>query len=109
MGEAKDTPRRLVSRRTHLARGLTAPSFAMDADHLLDKNAAAAFLGVAPRTLYKWAAQGRLPVVRLGRMVRFRLATLQTLVREYEEAAPAPGAVTSRFAAGTESAPGARP
>lgn len=108
MREAERTPRRVSSRRTPRARCGAAPTIVVDADHLLDTHAAAAFLGVAPRTLYKWAAQGRLPVVRLGRMVRFRLATLQALVREHEEAAPAPGVITSRFADGTESAPGDR-
>lgn len=61
-----------------------------DSDRLLDVHAAAAFLGVAHRTLYKWAAQGRLPVVRLGRAVRFRMSALRGLVCEHEEPAVAP-------------------
>lgn len=59
-------------------------------ERLLDVHAAAAVLSVAPRTLYKWAAQGRLPVVHLGRAVRFRESTLRELVRVHEEPAAAP-------------------
>lgn len=59
-------------------------------DRLLDNRAAAAFLQVAPRTLYKWAAQGRVPVVRLGRAVRFRVSALRMLVHEHEEPATLP-------------------
>lgn len=59
-------------------------------DRLLDNRAAAAFLQVAPRTLYKWAAQGRVPVVRLGRAVRFRMSALRMLVHEHEEPATLP-------------------
>jgi excisionase family DNA binding protein len=80
-------------------------------DRLLDVHAAAAVLSVAPRTLYKWVAQGRLPVVHLGRAVRFRESALWALVRDHEEPAAAPlaGALTSRFGAGTDSAPNIRP
>lgn len=84
-----------------------------DADRLLDVHAAAAFLGVAPRTLYKWAAQGRLPVVHLpgSRAVRFRMGALRKLVREHEEPATLSlgGAVASLIAAGTERAAPTRP
>jgi excisionase family DNA binding protein len=80
-------------------------------DRLLDKHAAAAFLGVAPRTLYKWAAQGRLPVVHLGRAVRFRASALHALVRQHEEPATAPlsGAVVPLVGAGTQRATPNRP
>jgi len=59
-------------------------------ERLLDVHAAADVLSVAPRTLYKWAAKGRLPVVHLGRAVRFRESTLRELVRVNEEPAAAP-------------------
>lgn len=80
-------------------------------DRLLDTRAAAAFLQVAPRTLYKWASQGRLPVVRLGRAVRFRMSALRTLVREHEEPAIVPlgGVVSPLIRAGTERALNTRP
>ena len=80
-------------------------------DRLVDKYAAAGFLGVAPRTLYKWAAQGRLPVVRLGRSVRFRMSALRALVLEHEEPATMPlaGAVVALVRAGTERATPTRP
>ena len=42
--------------------------------------AACAFLGVAPRTLRSWVALGRVPVVRIGRTVRFDVRDLEALV-----------------------------
>lgn len=79
-------------------------------DRLLDVHAAAAVLSVAPRTLYKWIAQGRLPVVHLGRTVRFRESTLRRIVRDNEEPAATPlrGAFGSRTGAGTDPAPSIR-
>ncbi len=87
------------------------PADTADTDRLLDKYDAAAFLGVAPRTLYKWSAQGRLPVVHLGRAVRFRVSALRALVREHEEPATMPldGAVVALGGAGTERATPTRP
>ncbi len=77
-------------------------------DRLLDKNGAAAFLGVAPRTLYKWAAQGRLPVVRLGRRaVRFRVGALRALVATHEEPATKP--LSGVVVGGIERAPSPAP
>ncbi len=31
----------------------------------------AGWLGVAPKTIYKWAALGKLPCVRMGTLLRF--------------------------------------
>lgn len=42
---------------------------------------AAALLSVAPMTLRKWYAEGRLPVVKLGRAVRVRLADIEKIVQ----------------------------
>ncbi|MBI3769672.1 MAG: helix-turn-helix domain-containing protein [Deltaproteobacteria bacterium] len=100
----------LPARKLRASRVATSTQ-ADDADRLLDARAAAAFLGVAPRTLYKWAAQGRLPVVRLGRAVRFRVTALRLLVREHEEPAAMPlgGTVAQLVGVGTERAPPTRP
>ena len=43
---------------------------------------AAALLSVAPMTLRKWSAQGRLPIVKLGRAVRVRLEDIQRIAQE---------------------------
>jgi len=109
--DAKRTPRKRARRGTSLTSRVAAPVAAADADHLLDTHAAAAFLGVAPRTLYKWAAQGRLPVIRLGRSVRFRMSALRALVQEHEEPATIPlaGAIGALVGAGTEPATLTRP
>ena len=52
-------------------------------DRLLDVNEAAAILAVRPATLYQWAYQRRIPVVKLmGRALRFRESDLQKLIAE---------------------------
>jgi excisionase family DNA binding protein len=53
-------------------------------DRLLDVNEAAAVLAVKPATLYQWAYQRRIPVVKLfgGRRgaLRFRESDIQALI-----------------------------
>jgi excisionase family DNA binding protein len=46
---------------------------------LLTREQAAAYLGVRPQTLAVWASAGRynLPMVRVGRSVRYRVADLE--------------------------------
>jgi excisionase family DNA binding protein len=53
------------------------------ADHLLDVHEAASILAVKPTTLYQWAYQRRIPVVKLmGRTLRFRESDLRKLIAE---------------------------
>jgi excisionase family DNA binding protein len=60
-------------------------------DRLLDVNEAAALLGLkSPRTLYKWACAGRMPSVKIGRLLRFRLCDLERLIANGERPAFAP-------------------
>ena len=57
-------------------------------DRLLDVTEAAAMLAVKPTTLYQWAYQRRIPVVKLmGRALRFRLSTIEKLIRDSERPA----------------------
>lgn len=51
-------------------------------NRLLTRQEAAVYLHVAPQTLAKWAMtqQHSLPVVRLGRAVRYRLADLDRFI-----------------------------
>jgi excisionase family DNA binding protein len=56
-------------------------------DRLLDVREAAAMLGLKPSTLYQWAYERRLPVVKLGRALRFRLSAIQKLIRDSERPA----------------------
>ncbi len=56
-------------------------------DRLLDVREAAALLGIKERTLYKWAYQRRIPTIRLGRALRFRLSTLTAMMDRLEEPA----------------------
>ncbi len=57
-------------------------------DRLLDVREAAALLGLKPPTLYQWAYERRIPVVKLfGRALRFRLSTIEKLIADSERPA----------------------
>jgi excisionase family DNA binding protein len=57
-------------------------------DRLLDVHDAAAMLGLSPKTLYEWAYERRLPIVKLfGRALRFRLSVIQKLIKDAERPA----------------------
>lgn len=47
---------------------------------LIDVPEAASRLGIAPKTIYKWIEQGRLPFVRIGRLIRLREEDLEAWV-----------------------------
>jgi excisionase family DNA binding protein len=49
-------------------------------ERLLDVNEAAAMLSLKPSTLYQWAYERRLPIVKLGRALRFRLSDIEELI-----------------------------
>lgn len=48
---------------------------------------AAQLLGCNPNTLYRWAREGRIPCIRLGRSVRFRVAALEEWMAQQERQA----------------------
>ena len=53
-------------------------------DRLLDVHAAAAMLSLKPSTLYQWAYERRIPVVKLfgpRGALRFRLSDIEGLIR----------------------------
>lgn len=56
-------------------------------DCLLDVNEAAKLLSLKPATLYTWASDRRIPTVKLGGALRFRLSTLQKLIAKAERPA----------------------
>jgi excisionase family DNA binding protein len=57
-------------------------------DRLLDVREAAAMLGVSPKTIYQWAYERRIPVVKLfGKALRFRLTTIEKLIADSERPA----------------------
>ncbi len=59
-----------------------------DDDRLLDVREAATMLGLKPSTLYQWAYERRIPVIKLlGRALRFRLSTIRKLIAESERPA----------------------
>jgi hypothetical protein len=49
-------------------------------EELLDADAAAALLTVKPSTLRAWAREGAVPVVRLGRLMRWTRPMLRAIV-----------------------------
>ena len=60
-------------------------------DRLLDVHDAAAMLGLSPKTLYEWAYERRVPVVKLfGRALRFRLSVIRKLIKDSERPALRP-------------------
>ena len=68
-----------------------APATSNSPDRLLDVYEAAAMLGLkSPRTLYKWAYAGRIPSVKIGRLLRFRRSVLERLIAAGEREAFAP-------------------
>jgi excisionase family DNA binding protein len=56
-------------------------------DPLLDVQEAAAQLRLKPATLYQWAYQRRIPVVKLGRLLRFRLSVIEQLIADADRPA----------------------
>ncbi|MFI5395314.1 MAG: helix-turn-helix transcriptional regulator [Candidatus Binatia bacterium] len=60
-------------------------------DRLLDVNEAAAMLGLKPCTLYQWAYERRIPVVKLfSRALRFKRSTIEKLIADSERPALRP-------------------
>lgn len=53
-----------------------------NAGPLLTRDEAAQFLGLKPQTLASWQSTGRyrLPVVKVGRLARYRLTDLQSWI-----------------------------
>ena len=68
-------------------RPATAGSAGKAPDRLLDVDEAAALLSLKPSTLYAWSYKRRIPVVKLGGALRFRLSTLQKLMQKAERPA----------------------
>ena len=61
------------------------------AERLLKVTEAAAMLGLKPATLYQWAYERRIPVIKLfGRALRFRLSTIEKLIADSERPALRP-------------------
>ena len=60
---------------------------------LLDRDEAATYLGISPRTLAVWAATGRysLKFVRIGRRVKYRRADLDAFIASRTVSADAKG------------------
>ncbi len=69
------------------------PSAGARRDRLLDVHEAAAMLGLAPKTMYAWAYERRIPTVKPSGPrgpLRFRESTLLALIEEWERPALGP-------------------
>jgi hypothetical protein len=51
-------------------------------DRLIDAGTAAYMSDIKPETWRKWGREGRVPVVKIGRSVRFRLSDIEKLIRK---------------------------
>jgi excisionase family DNA binding protein len=51
-------------------------------DRLLTVRELAEYVRVNPFTVYRWVAQNRIPHLRVGRTVRFRLEDIDEFMRE---------------------------
>ncbi|MFZ6016425.1 MAG: excisionase family DNA-binding protein [Nitrospirota bacterium] len=49
---------------------------------LMDTREASEFLGISKNTLYEWIIQKRIPYVKVGRLVKFRQADLETWLKK---------------------------
>lgn len=58
-----------------------------DSGKLVDVEALARMLDLAPFTVRKWARQGRLPLVRMGRQYRFDIESIRGWIRSRSVAA----------------------
>jgi len=56
-------------------------------DRLLRPREAAEMLGISRGTLYNWAYQRRIPIVKLGHTLRFSRKELERYIREHRQAA----------------------
>lgn len=56
-------------------------------DQLLRPIEAAEMLGISRGTLYNWAYQRRLPIVKLGHTLRFSRLELERYIREHKQPA----------------------
>lgn len=74
---------------------------------------AAARLGISVRTVYEWAAAGRLPSVHVGHRVLVPVAALETWVADHTRGGEAPaepsGARMAAFLTSSSQVPGRRP
>jgi excisionase family DNA binding protein len=57
-------------------------------DRLLTVRELAAYVRVNPCTVYRWVEQNRIPHLRLGRTLRFRLDDINQFMRERGQRKP---------------------
>jgi excisionase family DNA binding protein len=58
-------------------------SIDQSSDSLLTKKELAPHLGVGPRTVSEWMRKGRVPFLKIGKTVRFRLADVLEKLNAY--------------------------
>ncbi len=74
---------------THGARPAPQPISVDQRPLVMDEEAAAAKLGVSPRTLQRWRSGGRGPAyARLGKLPKYRLEDLEAFVAQHRVLTP---------------------
>ena len=71
----------------HFSRDSNPGTIASEVDQLLDARKAAELLSVKASTLYQWAYERKIAVVKLGRALRFRRSVLLKLIADSERPA----------------------
>lgn len=68
---------------------MAVPELLRPQSDLMTRNEAAAYLGVTEQTLAAWKCTGRyrLPVVKIGRLVKYRRADLEEFIQRNREVA----------------------
>ena len=74
----EETPRRQCPAKRA---GRVVRSASRFGERLVDVNEAAAILAMSPKTLYQWSYERRLPTVKLGSALRFRVSDLENLIQ----------------------------
>lgn len=58
-------------------------------ERVVDAEAVTEYLGVSDRTVYRWTGERRIPSVRIGGVVQFRMSAIEECVRQHERGARA--------------------
>jgi len=63
-------------------------NYGRKSDQLITAYQVAALINISPKSIYRWAAEGRLPAFREGRVIRFLASDVETFIKSRIGAAP---------------------
>ena len=79
-GEIKDFLLSLTSGRIVSEKGIVSGQIQKE-KQLLDTKEAAEYLGISKNTLYEWIIQGKVPYIKVGRLVKFRKEDIEAWLK----------------------------